>query len=166
MTWIAPRIWLAVILAAVLGSAGGYIRGHADADQSAKVEAQAGQIMRLAAERDEFQRRFAAQKEVADHAAKQRDQARADAAAATHAAGRLRRRVAELVAGAGVRNSAAATGGAAAIDPLDLLADVLGRADERAGALAEYADRARIAGSQCERSYAALTAGNRATLEQ
>jgi hypothetical protein len=34
---------------------------------------------------------------------------------------------------------------------------VLGRAGERAGELAEYADRARIAGQQCERDYDALT---------
>lgn len=38
-----------------------------------------------------------------------------------------------------------------------LIADVLGRADQRAGELAEYADRARIAGQQCERDYDALT---------
>ena len=42
-------------------------------------------------------------------------------------------------------------------DPLDLLVDVLGRADRRAGDLAEYADRLRIAGVACERSYDALT---------
>jgi hypothetical protein len=41
----------------------------------------------------------------------------------------------------------------------DRVADVLGRADERAGELAEYADRARIAGQQCERDYDALTIG-------
>lgn len=43
-------------------------------------------------------------------------------------------------------------------DALDLLVDVLGRADRRAGELAEYADRLRIAGTACERSYDALTA--------
>ncbi|MDI3304904.1 MAG: DUF2514 family protein [Burkholderia multivorans] len=34
---------------------------------------------------------------------------------------------------------------------------MLGRVDERAGELAEYADRARIAGQQCERDYDTLT---------
>lgn len=38
-----------------------------------------------------------------------------------------------------------------------LLADVLRRADEEAGVLADYADRARIAGQQCSADYDALT---------
>ena len=42
-------------------------------------------------------------------------------------------------------------------DALDLLVDVLGRADRRAGEVAEYADRLRIAGLACERTYDALT---------
>ncbi|WP_080647785.1 DUF2514 family protein [Variovorax atrisoli] len=46
-------------------------------------------------------------------------------------------------------------------DALGLLVDVLGRADQRAGELAEYADRLRIAGVACERSYDALTTTQR-----
>lgn len=42
-------------------------------------------------------------------------------------------------------------------DPIGVLADVLRRADGRAGILAAYADSARIAGQQCERDYDALT---------
>jgi hypothetical protein len=42
-------------------------------------------------------------------------------------------------------------------DPIELLVDVLGRADQRAGEMAEYADRLRIAGIACERTYDALT---------
>ncbi|KVM83492.1 hypothetical protein WT05_19160 [Burkholderia stagnalis] len=45
-------------------------------------------------------------------------------------------------------------------DALDLLADVLGRTDDRAGEPVEYADRAHIAGQQCERDYDALTISN------
>ncbi len=41
-------------------------------------------------------------------------------------------------------------------DPILLLADVLGRADQRAGDLAQYADAARVAGQKCERDYDAL----------
>lgn len=48
--------------------------------------------------------------------------------------------------------------GAPATDPAGVLADVLGRIDERAGILAGYADAARIAGQACERSYDSLTA--------
>lgn len=40
---------------------------------------------------------------------------------------------------------------------LDVLVDVLGRADQRAGELAEFADRLRIAGLACERAYLSLS---------
>lgn len=43
--------------------------------------------------------------------------------------------------------------GTPAGDPIGVLADVLGRADERAGILAELADRRYIAGRACEREY-------------
>jgi hypothetical protein len=70
------------------------------------------------------------------------------------AAGRdLRVRLAGAVAAA---RAASAAGGEAAGDPIGVLADVLGRADERAGVLAGYADEARTAGLACERSYDAL----------
>ncbi|HEP6274134.1 TPA: DUF2514 family protein [Burkholderia vietnamiensis] len=159
MTWFDPRIWLLVVAGVVAGSAGGYFNGHRDADQSAKVAEQAKQIDDLRAERDEFGRRLAAQQEIATDAAKERDQARRDAAVADGAADGLRKQVAALVAAA--RHPAAAAGGPATGDALDLLANVLGRSDQRAGDLAEYADRARIAGQQCERDYDALTASAR-----
>ena len=77
-------------------------------------------------------------------------------AAAGSAATRLRGAVAQAVSGA--RAQCADTGtagvGEAAGDTLGLLADVLGRADERAGKLAELADRQRIAGLACENAYA------------
>ncbi|CAN0626412.1 conserved protein of unknown function [Burkholderia multivorans] len=155
MTWFDPRVWLVVVAGLVAGSAGGYLKGHRDADQSAKVADQARQIKDLTAERDTFRRRAAAQQEIATDAAKERDQARADAVAAASAADGLRRRVAVLVDGA--RHSAAAAGGPSTSDALDLLADVLGRADARAGELAAIADERGIAGQQCERSYDALT---------
>ncbi|RQR48906.1 DUF2514 family protein [Burkholderia sp. Bp9126] len=155
MSWIDPRIWLVVVAGIVAGSAGGYFKGHQDADQSAKVAAQAKQIAELAAERDEYRRRSTAQQEIATHAAKERDQARVDADAAASAADGLRRQVAALVADA--RRTIASTGGSSAGDALDLLADVLGRSDARAGELATIADERGIAGQQCERSYDALT---------
>ncbi|MEX3613755.1 MAG: DUF2514 family protein, partial [Burkholderia gladioli] len=96
------------------------------------------------AARVEEQRRIAAQQEIAEHASKERDQARADAVAAASAADGLRRRVAALVAAA--RHPAVTPGSPATGDALDLFA----------GELAEYADAARIAGQQCERSYDSL----------
>ncbi|MDN7937453.1 DUF2514 family protein [Burkholderia multivorans] len=155
MTILDPRVWLAFIIALAITAAGCYFKGHHDADQSATVADQEKQIRELKAERDEYQRRTAAQQENANHAAKERDQARADAAAAASAADGLRKQVAVLVTAA--RHPAATAGSPAAGDALDLLADVLGRADERAGELAKIADERGIAGQQCERDYDALT---------
>ncbi|WP_436407172.1 DUF2514 family protein [Burkholderia diffusa] len=103
-----------------------------------------------------------AQQRGATDAAKERDQAVADAAAADGAAVSLRKRVAALVAD--VRRAAASTGSTATGDALGLLADVLGRTDEAAGEFARIADERGIAGRQCERSYDALIveADNRA----
>ncbi|WP_261537092.1 DUF2514 domain-containing protein [Burkholderia multivorans] len=155
MTILDPRVWLAFIIALAITAGGCYFKGHHDADQSATVADQAKQISDLKAERDEYQRRTAAQQEIANDANQQRTAALADAFAARAAAGSLQQRVDQLVAAA--RHPVTTAGSPAAGDALDLLADVLGRADERAGELAEYADRARIAGQQCERDYDALT---------
>ncbi|MCW3687377.1 DUF2514 domain-containing protein [Burkholderia cenocepacia] len=155
MTWIDPRIWLLVVAGVIAGSACGYFKGHRDADQSAKVADQARQIDDLRNERNEIRRRLAAQQEIATDAARKRETALADAAAAGRAADGLRRQVAVLVAD--VRRAGAAVGSPAAGDAIDLLADVFGRADERAGELAKIADERGIAGQQCERSYDALT---------
>ncbi|MBR7961431.1 DUF2514 family protein [Burkholderia vietnamiensis] len=154
MTWFDPRIWLAVIAAIFLGAAVGYSKGHRDADQSAKVADQKKQIADLAAERDEFRRRLAAQQGIATDAAKQRDDALRDLAAADGAADVLRKQVAALVAD--IRRAGASAGSPATGDALDLLADVFGRSDETSGELARIADERGIAGQQCERSYDAL----------
>lgn len=85
----------------------------------------------------------------------------ANAAAARAASERDAFRVrlnAFLSASRGPKPATAASGSAPAPDSLDVLADVLGRADDRAQALAAYADQARIAGLACERSYDALSA--------
>ena len=99
-----------------------------------------------------------------DNAAKENRAVQAHAAAANSTAERLRVQIAEYAANANASSSArrarerAATlaRSAAASDPIGVLASVLGRCDARAGTLAEYADRAQIAGKACERSYAAL----------
>jgi hypothetical protein len=52
---------------------------------------------------------------------------------------------------------AAAEGGTPAGDPIGVLADVLGRADRRAGILASFADDAHAAGIICERHADAVT---------
>ncbi|WP_041490765.1 DUF2514 family protein [Burkholderia cepacia] len=155
MTWLDPRIWLAVLVAMFVGIVAGYADGHRDADQSAKVADQEKQIEDLMAERDEFRRRLVAQQEIATDAAKQRDEALHARAAADGAADVLRKQVAVLVAD--VRSAGASAGSPATGDALDLLADVLGRSDETSGELAKIADDRGIAGKQCERDYDALT---------
>ncbi|RQT53827.1 DUF2514 family protein [Burkholderia cepacia] len=164
MTWIDPRIWLLVVAGVIAGSACGYFKGHRDADQSAKAVDQARQIDDLVNERNEFRRRLAAQQEIATDAAEKRDQAVADAAAADGAASGLRKQVAALIAD--VRRAGAIGGSTTASDPLDLLADVFSRADERAGELARIADERGIAGRQCERSYDALIGDAQTNLPQ
>lgn len=109
--------------------------------------------------RDEENRREAEKQEVIRHAQEQTALAAADAADARRAAAGLRQQVATLVAAS--RRPAADPGAAAGGTPtdaaLDLLADVLSRADDRAGELAEEADRRRVAGLACERAYDSLT---------
>ena len=155
MTWIDPRIWLLVVAGVIAGAACGYSKGHRDADQSAKVADQAKQIDVLRVERRENRRQLAAQQEIATNAAKERDQARSDAAAADGAADGLRKQVAALCAH--VRRAGASAATPATGDALDLLADVLRWSDETSGELAKIADDRGIAGQQCERSYDALT---------
>ncbi|MEX3555596.1 MAG: DUF2514 family protein [Burkholderia gladioli] len=155
MTLLDPRVWLAVLLALFLGSGVGYVVGHRSATKSEQAEQQKATLAAVNAARVEEQRRIAAQQEIAEHASKERDQARADAVAAASAADGLRKQVAVLVERA--RHPAAVAGSATAGDPIG----VLGSIDDRAGELAKIADERGIAGQQCERDYDALTVAQR-----
>lgn len=85
--------------------------------------------------------------------------AAADAARARRAAGELRDHVADLEhLAAGLAGAATDVERAAAVAATRMLADLQRRADERAGILADYADRARLAGQLCEQQYDALSA--------
>lgn len=136
-------------------------RQHAETRESHAVQMQVLGDMARQAEADrraEEQRRAAAAEEVIREAAEREAQARADAVAAGAVADRLRRQIAALTArgGSAGRDPAAASAGPPAGDPIGVLADVLERADRRAGILAEYADSARSAGLACERAYDSL----------
>jgi hypothetical protein len=154
------------LLAASLFAAGWTVNGWRIGEKLSAMEAaQANerrsqayaQVKAIDAARLEEQRRTAAQTEIANAATKDLEGARADAAAANDVSGRLRQRVAELLAaGRAAGNPAAASASSPADDPIGMLADVLSQADQRAGILAEYADAARIAGQACERAYDAL----------
>nr|WP_197065167.1 DUF2514 family protein [Delftia sp. ZNC0008] len=54
------------------------------------------------------------------------------------------------------RSAATAAEREATADAIGVLADVLGRADERAGVLASTADQARVRGAACERAFDAV----------
>lgn len=85
--------------------------------------------------------------------------ARADAHRAGGAARQLQQQLAAYRTAVRAASAApsASEGGASATDPLDLLADLFGRADARAGDLARIADERGTAGAICERHADAVT---------
>jgi len=89
------------------------------------------------------------------------DQATADASAARASADGLRGAAdslaARLATSQASSNSCTATSRAAATRDAALLADVLKRADQRAGDLAAVADQARARGLTCEQAYDSIT---------
>lgn len=109
-------------------------------------------------ERDKEAQRAADVQEVATHAQSQIDSLAADLADSRGVADSLRAAVDSARRRACPSASASGAGtGQPGADPIGVLADVFTRADQRAGELAEYADRLRIAGTGCERAYDALT---------
>lgn len=121
------------------------IRGEY-AEAARQAEAQA---------RSEEQRRQTAIEGIRRDAQEKIAAVAADAAAADDAAGRLRARVAEL-SRRPASCAGAAGGGEAGDAARDLLAVMLGRLDEAAGGIAEFADRSRAAGLTCQVSYEAV----------
>lgn len=111
--------------------------------------------------REEEQRRQASIDKVRDDAEKQIARAESDALAARDAADGVLEQAKRLAARAGKcpSNPSASQSGTPAAEPSVVLADVLGRADARAGELAAAYDRSRAAGLACERAYDALRAG-------
>ena len=164
MSLFDSRLLLVAVVALALSYGAGRVHQHGvDAKvfqaerNKAAFDAARAQIRATDEARIEEQRRAKHLSEITNEAKQQAETASADAGRARAESGRLRERVAELVAaGRAAGNSSAAARGQAAGDPLDVLADVLLRADQRAGDLADFADRARIAGAACERAYGAL----------
>lgn len=167
LAWLNPYKWLAIglvalALAGVIGGQHIRIGGLKNqlADKSAKLSAATERATQLD---KEFRATEAAwvkeQKDAKDEAERKLTVARADAAIADAAAGRLRDRVAALIRQAreAAASPAIASGGTATDDPIGVLADVLGRADARAGLLAAEADKRGIAGQLCEQAYDALS---------
>lgn len=168
----ALRMWLPRLLlvagVALLGwwlhhsiDAAGYTR--ADLEWQAKWNKQAEAMAKAKADavvlaREEEQRRQSEIDKVRQDAEKQIAMAESDAAAASAAADSLHEQARRLEARANqcAGNPAASQPGQATAQPGVVLADVLRRADERAGELAAAYDRSRAAGLACERAYDAL----------
>ncbi|WPH14703.1 DUF2514 family protein [Variovorax paradoxus] len=158
-----PKVWAAIALAAALTFSNFFVYRSGKAEvrkdfDAYKIAQQELRILADRAQRAEEQRRAAATAQEAQHA-----QARI---ASLEDSLRLARTasdgVRDAAAGAASRAraracSVAPSPGKSGEDPIGLLVDVLGRIDQRAGDLAEYADRLRIAGIACERTYDALT---------
>ncbi|HEY3591944.1 MAG TPA: DUF2514 family protein [Buttiauxella sp.] len=118
-----------------------------------------------ATEREEEKRRQDEATKAALAANKEIAKVRVDAADARRAGERLQRTINSIrkqLAGSETgRLAAVADAGATRAATGILLANVLERADKRAGQLAEYADRARVAGQTCERIYRGVAAAGK-----
>jgi hypothetical protein len=164
MMLVNPLFWLALLLGGLVAYGGGrWQQSHADAAKyeadrtKAALSAAVDQVRAVERARDEEQRRTAAQTEIANAAIQNAKSAQADARIADAARRELLARVTALVnASRSAGNTNAVGGGPSAGDAAGLLADVLGKIDQRAQELAEFADAAHIAGQACERSYDAL----------
>lgn len=165
-----PVVWFLVRLTAValLGwwiHHAGYTDGAHDKDLewSAKWNEQAAELATaraatVVAAREAEQRRQADIERVRQDAEQQIATAERDAAVADAAAVGLREQASRLALRASqcARHSGTAQSGDAAGQPAVVLADLLSRADARAGDLARAYDRARASGLACQRAYLSL----------
>lgn len=158
------RVWAALALAVGLAMSHAFIYRagkatvRADWDKE-KVAEQRAVIAETQANAKETQRRLERQKDNQDAQDKELAAARGDALRNGADADRLRDQNATTAKRwrDALRDTPACIECAAAGDAIGVLADVLSRADRRAGVLAAYADTARAAGIKCERDYDALT---------
>ncbi|MCI3206571.1 MULTISPECIES: DUF2514 family protein [Pandoraea] len=158
MTLLDPRLWGAFLLAIALSLGAGYWKGHHDADQSTVIASLAKQIKDLSDANNLYRQTNQTLTGISIDAKKTADTAVAAARASDASSERLRKQFAAFTAS--VRSSTAAGGSTPTVggtDALDLLTGLLGRVDDAAGRLAEFADAAHIAGLACERSYDALS---------
>jgi len=109
------------------------------------------------AARTEETRRVTALAQIVNDQAARAVAAKADAGRAAAAARSLRERAQAVARGGAAGNTTAAGQRDAATAAGLVLADVLGRADDVAGELAQALDRAHGAGVTCQQSYGALT---------
>lgn len=137
-----------------------YQQSLCEAEISSVAEAQAkasAEVSRKALET--AKQRIEGLEVVANESRIEIEAAQADAATARSAATSLRKQLADYRSRVSCDPSAP-VGGEAAEDALFLLTDLLNRADDRAGELAEFADQAHLAGRACEAAYNAVRSVN------
>ena len=154
---IDPRSLIPVATFAAGLILAGTVQGWRYGEQIAEINAAQAQAVAdaVTTAREEEQRRTKTLEVIADDTRNKLDAAQADAVASRAAAAGLRQQLADYR----TRNAcspAVTWGSTPAEDPLFLLSELLSRADERAGDLAEFADRAHIAGRACEAAYDSL----------
>lgn len=154
---IDPRALIPVATFAVGLILAGAVQGWRYGGQITGIRAEQAKAVTAAvtAAREEERRRINTMGVIADDTRNKLDAANADAVASRAAAAGLRQQLADYRQRAR-SNPAIAGGSTPAEDPLFLLSDLLSRADERAGELAEFADRAHLAGRACEAAYDSL----------
>ncbi|WP_407223882.1 DUF2514 family protein [Enterobacter roggenkampii] len=129
-----------------------------------KADAEA-KAAREASEREEEQRRQLENNRIREDGEKQIAQVSAAAADAESVNKQLQlaieRTMQQLARSETGRLSAIASERQARADTAVLLAELYRKSDERAGQLAQYADRARIRGLTCEKAYDSIAAGRK-----
>jgi hypothetical protein len=136
----------------------GYVKAKAEWAQADNVRDDAASAAREVEAKREA-KRIEKQREIDDATEREMQTLRADADAAAAAGGRLRKRVADLLAARGGQagpDQPIAGDSAPAEDAARVLADVLGRCVDRVRLLAVIADERGAAGGACERSYQTL----------
>ena len=154
-----PKVWAALAVALVLGLAGAFIYRAGKAVKGAELDAYklAQQEARILADRAQSLRTQARQVAVDKEA---RDGQARIASLETDLAGARadgeRMRGAYLAAAGRARALSGVAGpgqGQPGADPIGVFADLLGRADAREEVVRGYADRLRLVGTVCERSW-------------
>lgn len=169
--WVRLAIY-AAIAAAVVAAYAAFVHKQRDIGRAevqlkwdaAVSQQRAADLAQSSLNAQETQRRLAAQQETQRAQDKLLAQARADAGRNAADADRLRTQstAAAQQWSATLGHSPTVGQCQAAGDAIGVFADVLGRADRRAGILADIADTARIAGLKCEADYDSLTPGPQA----
>ena len=170
---LSPRAWIGLLFAALLVVIGvqrievsnaraATSRVRADLADLKITAAESARLLGQSYRAEEGRRETSKQTEI-DRAHTQTAAAQAAAVVADAAAGQLLNQLTAYVAAVrrATTDTSPASGGASqrGADPLDLLAELYGGADQAAGEIAQYAGRLGIAGATCERIADGLRVG-------